>query len=241
MGWVLDGGGSFEVLCRYCIVSNFSKRSIRSYMPYLILVRHGKSEWNQLGLWTGHTETDLNEEGKVEARRAGHALQDTPIHKIHVSDMRRAQQTAEEIKTALGIGHIEHATHPALKERHYGIYTGKNKWQVKEEIGEEEFQKIRRGWDTIIPEGESLKDVHDRITKYYEEEIKPQLREGHNVLIVAHGNSLRALAKYIEGLTEEEVTALEIGTGEIHFYHMDSDANMTKKEIRSTSENKGKV
>lgn len=210
-------------------------------MPYLILVRHGKSEWNQLGLWTGHTEVDLNEEGVAEARKAGEAIKDVEIHKIHVSDMKRTQQTAQHIKEALGITDKEHTTHSALKERHYGVFTGKNKWQVKEEIGEEEFTKVRRGWDVHIPEGESLKDVYTRVSEYYDNTIKPQLQDGHNVLVVAHGNSLRALAKHVEELTEEEVVALEIGTGEIHLYHMGDDAKMTKKEIRSTSENKGKI
>ncbi len=210
-------------------------------MPYLILVRHGKSEWNQLGLWTGHTEVDLNEEGVAEARKAGEAIKDIEVHKIHVSDMKRTQQTAHHIKEALGITNKEHTTHAALKERHYGIFTGKNKWEVKEEVGDEEFTRIRRGWDVHIPEGESLKDVYTRVSEYYDSTIKPELEDGHNVLVVAHGNSLRALAKHVEDLTEEEVVALEIGTGEIHFYHMDDKAKMSKKEIRSTSTNKGKI
>jgi 2,3-bisphosphoglycerate-dependent phosphoglycerate mutase len=204
-------------------------------MPYLMLVRHGKSEWNELGLWTGHTDVNLNEEGVMEAKRAGDAIKDIPVHKVHVSDLKRAQQTAQHIKQVLGIAELEHVSDAALKERHYGVYTGKNKWQIKEEIGEEEFQKIRRGWDVLIPEGESLKDVHGRVSQYYEAAIKPELQAGHNVLVVAHGNSLRALAKYVESLSETEVMALEIGTGEIHMYHMDNDAKVLQKEIRSTN------
>lgn len=207
-------------------------------MPYLMLVRHGKSEWNELGLWTGHNDVGLNEEGVAEAKRAGDAIKDIPVHKVHVSDLKRAQQTAQHIKEVLGIAELEHVSDAALKERHYGIYTGKNKWQVKEEIGEEEFQKIRRGWDVLIPEGESLKDVHGRVSEYYEKTIKPELQAGHNVLVVAHGNSLRALAKYVEGLSETEVMALEIGTGEIHMYHMDNEAKVLKKEIRSINNQK---
>jgi 2,3-bisphosphoglycerate-dependent phosphoglycerate mutase len=210
-------------------------------MSYLILVRHGKSEWNQLGLWTGHTEVELNEEGKAEARKAGEALRDIDVHSIHVSSMKRTQQTAEHIKEALGISHMPHTSHDDLKERHYGVFTGKNKWQVKEEIGEEAFQKIRRGWDVVIPEGESLKDVHARVSKYYDQHIKPELESGKNVLVVAHGNSLRALAKHVEELTDEEVVALEIGTGEVHVYHMGEGAKVAHKEIRSVNDQTGKV
>lgn len=207
-------------------------------MAYLILVRHGKSEWNQLGLWTGHTDVNLNPEGEEEATRAGEAIKDVEIHHIHVSDLARAKQTAEKIKKQIGMENHTDIVDPALKERHYGVYTGKNKWQVKEELGEEDFHNIRRGWDVPIPEGESLKDVYSRVSEYYDKNIKPQLQEGQNVLVVAHGNSLRALAKHIEDLTQEEVVALEIGTGEIYFYHMDQDANMIKKEIRSSNPQK---
>lgn len=210
-------------------------------MPYLLFLRHGKSEWNEKGLWTGHTDVDLIEAGRTEARQAAAAIRDIPIHKIHVSDLKRAQQTMKEVKESLDITHIQHAVHPALKERHYGAYTGKNKWQIKEEIGEEQFQKIRRGWDVAIPDGETLKDVYVRASAYYDEVIKPQLLEGHNVLIVAHGNSLRALAKHVEGLSEEEIAALEIGTGEVHCYTLDDDGRLIGKEIRSANENKAKV
>ncbi len=210
-------------------------------MPYLILVRHGKSAWNQLGLWTGHTEVDLTEEGREEARKAAEAIRDIPLHKAHVSDMNRAHQTLHEMKKTLGRQDLEHKSHHALKERGYGVYTGKNKWQVKEEIGEEKFQEIRRGWDVPIPEGESLKDVHARVSAYYDEHIKPDLQNGHNTVVVAHGNSLRALAKHVEGLTEQQVCELEIGTGEIHCYQLDAEGKVVGKEIRSANEQKGKV
>ncbi len=210
-------------------------------MANLILVRHGKSEWNQLGLWTGHTEVDLIDEGVEEARLAGEALKGITVHHIHVSDMRRTEQTAQKIKEVLGLQDKPHTSHPALKERHYGVYTGKNKWQVKDEVGDEEFKNIRRGWDVNIPEGESLKDVYTRVSDYYEQHIKPLLQKGENVLVVAHGNSLRALAKHVENLTEEEVVELEIGTGEILLYHMDEDAKVLEKEVLSTNPQKGKV
>lgn len=210
-------------------------------MPYLLLLRHGKSEWNELGLWTGHTDIDLAETGRVEARQAAEAIRDIPIHAIHVSDLRRAEQTMDEVKQALGLTDLQHTAHPALKERHYGVYTGKNKWQIKEEIGEEKFQQLRRGWDVPIPEGETLKDVYERVAKYFDDVIRPDLQAGKNTLIVAHGNSLRALAKHVEELSEAEVCALEIGTGEVHCYSITDDGKMDRKEIRAVNEEKKKV
>lgn len=210
-------------------------------MPHLILVRHGKSEWNHLGLWTGQTDVDLVEEGREEARKAGEALTDIEIHSAHVSALKRAQQTLDEIKTTLGHNDLPVNSHHALNERHYGIHTGKNKWQVKEEIGDEAFHQIRRGWDAPVPEGETLKDVHARVVPYYEENIKKELAEGKNVLVVAHGNSLRALAKHLEDLDEAQVCDLEIGTGEVHCYKFDDQGKFIEKDIRSTNDNKLKV
>jgi 2,3-bisphosphoglycerate-dependent phosphoglycerate mutase len=210
-------------------------------MPYVILLRHGKSEWNEKGLWTGHTDVDLAESGKQEARLAAEAIRDIAIHKIHVSDLKRAQQTMNEVKQTLGLAHIKHSTHHAIKERHYGLYTGKNKWEIKAKVGEEEFQRMRRGWDVPIPEGETLKDVYHRASAYYDEYIKPELQAGHNVLIVAHGNSLRALAKHIDNLTEAAVGALEIGTGEVHCYELDDGGKVINKEVRSVNIDKTKL
>lgn len=210
-------------------------------MAYLLFLRHGKSEWNELGLWTGHTDISLNDTGRAEARKAAEAIKDIRVDKIYVSDMKRAQETMEEVKKVLGLEAVGHTAHEALKERHYGIYTGKNKWQIKEEIGEEKFTELRRGWDVKIPEGETLKDVHARASAYFDSEIKKDLEAGHNVLIVAHGNSLRALAKHIEGIPDDEIAGLEIGTGEVHCYELDESGKVMNKEIRSANQNTGKV
>src|SRR3989338_1137378 len=129
-------------------------------MSKLILVRHGKTDWNKLGKWTGHAEADLIEEGIEEAQKAGAALEGIRIDCAFVADLRRAQQTFVAICDSLGLQDIPTTIHSAIKERNYGIYTGKNKWQIKEEIGDTEFQKLRRGWDVKIPEGETLKDVY---------------------------------------------------------------------------------
>lgn len=209
-------------------------------MAHLILVRHGKSAWNATGQWTGWTDVDLTEEGEAEAKRAGEALRDIDIHKAYVSDLKRATQTLELIKKTVGKD-IETETSEALRERHYGIYTGKNKWEVKEEVGEEEFMKIRRGWDHALPEGESLKDVYARVVPYFEKHILPQLKEGKNVLVSAHGNSLRALMKHLDKISDEAICELEVGTGELHCYAFDDEGKVVGKEIRAANLNKGKV
>lgn len=206
-------------------------------MAYLILVRHGKSEWNKLGQWTGLTDVELAGEGVLEARDAAEAIRDVPVHEVHTSALTRAKQTFEEIKKTLG-WKVESQAFPALNERDYGIYTGKNKWQVKEEIGEEEFQKLRRGWDTPVPKGESLKDVHTRVVPHYKNEIHPRVLAGRTVLVVAHGNSLRALVKHLENIPEDKIAELEIGTGEVYCYEFDKEGKIVNKTIRAANPNK---
>ena len=204
-------------------------------MAKLILVRHGKSEWNKTGQWTGWTDIDLSEEGRVEARETGEAIKDIDIHVAHVSELARAKQTLEEIEKSLK-KELNATSSKALNERHYGIYTGKNKWQIKEDIGEQKFNELRRGWDVKIPEGESLKDVYERVVPYFEEHIKPDLAAGKNVLVVAHGNSLRALVKHLESISDAAVCDLELGTGEAHCYTF-KDGEITGKEVRAQHKN----
>jgi 2,3-bisphosphoglycerate-dependent phosphoglycerate mutase len=204
-------------------------------MAKLFLVRHGKSEWNKLGLWTGWTDVELTEEGLAEAKKAGEVLKDEEIHIVHTSMLKRTHQTFEGIKEASGKMHLTHTPYEALNERHYGIHTGKNKWQVKEEIGEEEFQKIRRGWDTPISEGETLKDVHARVVPHYEENIKNELLNGKNVLVVAHGNSLRALIKHLEKLDELQISNVELETGQVTVYHFDESGEVIFKETKGNN------
>lgn len=200
-------------------------------MAHLVLIRHGKSEWNKTGQWTGLTDIALAPEGVAEAHRAAESISDIEFHRAHTSLLSRAKQTFEAIKEKSALT-IDSVADPALNERNYGIHTGKNKWQVKEEIGEEAFQKLRRGWDTPIEKGETLKDVHARVAPHFDAVILPQLKSGENVLVVAHGNSLRALVKHIENLSEVEVCNLDIGTGEVYCYDFDQDGAIQGKEIR---------
>lgn len=211
-------------------------------MALLVLVRHGKSEWNHLGLWTGLVDVDLASEGIEEANRTGKLLSDIQFDHLYSSELYRAQRTLMEVVEATGKeSYHEAESHRALNERDYGEFTGKNKWQVKAEVGDERFHRIRRHFNEPIPGGETLKDVHDRVVPFYESSILPHLMQEKNVLVVAHGNSLRALAKHLEGLSEEEVANLEIGTGEAHCYHIDQTGTIMSKEVRGANTDKTKV
>jgi len=154
--------------------------------------------------------------------------------------LRRAKETWNIIRDALKISPLT-VEHQALNERHYGIYQGKNKWEIQKQVGEEEFKKIRRSWDHPIPEGETLQDVYKRIVPYYENTILKELKEGKNVVVVAHGNSLRALVKYLEHLSIEEVLNLEFGIGEVYIYEVDSEGKIVSKEIRAANPKLGKI
>lgn len=202
-------------------------------MAYLVLVRHGQSEWNALGLWTGWQDVSLTEQGKEEARKAADGLRDISLHKAYTSNLKRAQQTLEELKQAMQHAELETVQSEKLNERHYGEYTGKNKWEVKEQIGEEEFTKLRRTWDHPVPGGETLKDVHDRAVPFYEQHILQDLKAGKNVIIAAHGNTLRALMKHLENVPEDKIHEVEIGTGEVVAYEIDEDGSVLGKEIRT--------
>jgi 2,3-bisphosphoglycerate-dependent phosphoglycerate mutase len=201
-------------------------------MAYLILVRHGQSEWNALGLWTGLRDVALTEQGRIEARSAVNHLKDITLHKAYSSKLTRAKDTLQEIKEALDHTTLETIEHEAFNERDYGDYTAKNKWEIAEQLGEDEFTKLRRSWDHPVPNGETLKDVHARVIPYYEEQVLKDLKAGKNVIIAAHGNSLRALMKHLEEHAEDKVHELEIGTGEVHMYEISEEGEVISKEIR---------
>lgn len=206
-------------------------------MAYLVLVRHGESEWNAQGLWAGLTDVALNEKGKKEAEISANALRNIKFEIAFVSALKRAKETFNIIKDILNLSDIPLFENESLNERNYGDFTGKNKWQIKQDLGEEEFQKIRRNWNYPIPNGETLKDVYDRVTAYYQQSVLPQLQNGKNVIIVAHGNSLRALVKYLDNISDEDVSKLEIATGEIYVYQIDKEGNVVSKEKRLSRPN----
>jgi len=205
-------------------------------MAYLVLVRHGESEWNAKGLWTGWTDVALSEKGLEEARKAGEALKDIHFDLAYNSSLKRAQQTWGEIQKVIGQTDLQATINKALDERDYGELTGKNKWEVKEQIGDEEFTKIRRSWDYPPPKGESLKMVYERVLPYYQDEILPKLKEGKNIIVAAHGNSLRALIKYLNNISDEEIPKFELATGGVYVYQIDNEGKVVNSELRTSGD-----
>jgi 2,3-bisphosphoglycerate-dependent phosphoglycerate mutase len=216
-------------------------------MTEIILIRHGQSEWNAKNKFTGWVDSYLSEKGKLEAKHAGELIKNTNI-KISISYtsyLRRAQETLNIILNV--IGKKENLVEKAweLNERHYGELTGLNKDEMKKKFGEEEIFKLRRSWDyppgplsknnpyhpsnietyndiprDRLPDTESLKDTYNRVVKFYDENIKKNLNK--NILIAAHGNSIRALCKYLFNLDNEEISKLEIPTGNPLLIELDS-------------------
>ncbi|MBI2442785.1 MAG: 2,3-diphosphoglycerate-dependent phosphoglycerate mutase [Candidatus Levybacteria bacterium] len=206
-------------------------------MEYLILVRHGLSTYNKQGLWTGWDDPDLAPEGVAEAKQAASTITDIPIDLGYTSVQKRHKDTLNIIKKDLNKESIPVVENVALNERDYGVYTRKNKWRIKKQLGDEEFQKIRRSWDYPIPEGESLKQVYGRVVRYFESTILPQLKAGKNVIISSSGNALRSLVKYLENISDDDISKLEIATGEVYIYKLDNEGKIINKEIRNQHPN----
>lgn len=199
----------------------------------LVLVRHGESEYNAKDLWTGWLDMPLTEKGRLEARRAGEEIKDIKIDAVFVSDLIRSKQTWEEMAKVLGLENLVVMEAPEIKERDYGDFSGQNKFEIKKKYGDDQWLKWRRGWDEPIPNGETLKDVYNRCVPFFQNKILPLLKSGKNVLLSAHGNSLRALAKYLDNIEDSEIYKLEIPTGTVYVYDFDSEGNVLKKEIRA--------
>lgn len=186
----------------------------------LVLVRHGQSEWNKLNLFTGWKDPNLTQQGIAEASQAGEKLKDMSIKfdLMYTSVLRRAQLTGTIILEKLDQLNIPIEKNVNLNERDYGDLTGMNKDQARAEFGEEQVHIWRRSYDVPPPGGESLKNTYDRVVPYFKEKVLTQLESGKNILIAAHGNSLRSLVKYIENISEENILKFEIATGEPLFY-----------------------
>jgi 2,3-bisphosphoglycerate-dependent phosphoglycerate mutase len=199
-------------------------------MPTLILLRHGQSLWNLENRFTGWVDQDLSEQGVQEAHRAGALLQSYQIDYLFTSVLTRAIRTAEIALTDAGKTDIPTIRHEALNERHYGDLQGLNKDDVGREDGLEQLKIWRRSYDVPPPNGESLEMTQIRVVKYFEEEIAPKLREGKNILIAAHGNSLRALAMHLEHLTKEQVLELNIPTANPLVYELDGHLAVISKQ-----------
>jgi len=209
-------------------------------MAKLVLVRHGQSQWNEKGLWQGWKDIDLTDKGIEQAKETGKQLKDIILDYAYSSPLIRASRTLDQILETMDQKELPVTKNHALTEKHYGIYAGKNKWQVKKEVGEEQFQVIRRSWDYQTPEGESMKQVYERLIPYYEKEILPKLKEGKNVIVASHGNTLRCLVKFLDNLSEDEVVKFEFGIGEGYVYEINEAGEVLGKEIRNKNPLAGK-
>ncbi len=219
-------------------------------MVKLILVRHGESLWNQKNLFTGWTDVDLSEKGITEAKHAGKLLKGISIDKIYTSVLKRAIKTAFYIMDESDILYKEVKKAWQLNERHYGALQGLNKDEMKKKYGEEKVHMWRRSYDILppliseeknnllkddrykgvqIPRAENLKLTLERVLPYYKEHIEKDLRDNKNVLVVAHGNSIRALLKYLENIKDEDITSLEVSTGRPLVLELDDNLNLINK------------
>lgn len=199
----------------------------------LVLVRHGESEWNKLNLFTGWKDPDLTENGIEEARRAGQLLkaEGLKFDVAYTSVLKRAQRTLDIILDELGQKDIPIHADQALNERDYGDLAGLNKDDARRRWGEEQVHIWRRSYDVNPPGGESLKDTAARTLPYYETKIWPEVKAGRNVIVAAHGNSLRSIVMALDNLSSEEVTRLEIATGVPIVYQLDEQGRVKSKRI----------
>ncbi len=185
-------------------------------MTNLTLVRHGQSDWNNKNLFTGWENPGLTKKGVEEAHKTGNLLKEENKNYSYLftSILDRAINTADIILEELGIDQINIIRDQALNERDYGELTGLNKDAARKKWGEDQVHIWRRSFDIPPPGGESLKDTAERVIPYFRDKILPLLIEDNNILISAHGNSLRALVMHIEGLSSEEILTREIATGQ---------------------------
>jgi 2,3-bisphosphoglycerate-dependent phosphoglycerate mutase len=198
-------------------------------MAYLILLRHGESVWNLENRFTGWVDVDLSPKGETEAVRAGELIAPFPIDYLFTSVLKRAIRTADIALKTAGKSDIPTERNEALNERHYGDLQGLNKDDIGREYGTDQLKIWRRSYDVPPPNGESLKMTQERVLPYFHEHIIPKLREGKNVLVTAHGNSLRALVAELDNLTKEEILELNIPTGRPILYTLDTDLKVIDK------------
>lgn len=199
-------------------------------MSKLILARHGQTTFNAEGRWTGLTDVPLTDQGHEEARQAGQFIANNidTLNVAHYSMLRRTYSSVVNILGELTCcPNIDIEAHKALNERDYGVYTGQNKQEVRGKVGEDEFMRIRRGWDYPILDGESLKDLHDRVVPFHNTIVTPDLAADKNVLVVSSNNTLRAYVKHLEDIPETEAHTIELGTAEVRIYDFDDQLNIT--------------
>jgi 2,3-bisphosphoglycerate-dependent phosphoglycerate mutase len=197
----------------------------------LVLVRHGESEWNLTNLFTGWKDVDLTENGVKEARNAGRKLKAQGIRFDvgYTSALKRAQRTLDLILEEMGQSSIPVIKNLALNERDYGDLSGLNKDDARKKWGEQQVHVWRRSYDVPPPGGESLKDTAARVLPYYIQEILPRVLRGENLLVAAHGNSLRALVMVLERLDTKQILNRELATGVPLIFHLNADSTVASK------------
>ncbi len=197
----------------------------------VVLVRHGESEWNQRNLFTGWKDPDLTQKGVAEAHHAGRLIKAEGLHfdVAYTSALRRAEHTLTIILAELGQPSLTVHADARLNERDYGELSGLNKDDARRRWGERQVHVWRRSYDVRPPGGESLQDTAARVLPYWQACILPELTAGRNVLISAHGNSLRALIMRLEGLTGEQIIARELATGAPIVYRMRADGTIGER------------
>ena len=226
-------------------------------MAKLVLIRHGQSEWNLSNQFTGWVDVDLSEKGVEEAKKAGELIKEAGLEfdQAYTSVLTRAIKTLHYALEVSGQLWIPETKTWRLNERHYGALQGLNKKETAEKYGDEQVHIWRRSYDTlppllkatdegsaakdrryadldprIVPGGENLKVTLERVIPFWEDEIAPKLLDGKNVIIAAHGNSLRALTKYIENISDDDIMNLEMATGEPVVYDFDDKLKVLNKE-----------
>jgi 2,3-bisphosphoglycerate-dependent phosphoglycerate mutase len=199
----------------------------------LVLVRHGQSDWNLKNLFTGWKDPDLTELGIEEANAGGKALAEYGIEFdiAFTSDLTRAQHTLKLILDKVGQPTLETIKDQALNERDYGDLSGLNKDDARAKWGEEQVHIWRRSYDIPPPGGESLRDTGARVWPYYLTEILPRVLRGEQVLVAAHGNSLRSLVMVLDRMTKEEILKLNLATGVPMVYKLKPDSTVASKEV----------
>lgn len=200
-------------------------------MSKLVLIRHGQSLWNLENRFTGWVDVPLTDQGRSEARRAGEKLKDLTFQVAYTSALTRAQDTLRCVMEAMGVD-LPVIRDQALNERHYGDLQGLNKDEMRTKFGEEQVRIWRRSYDVQPPNGEALKDTAARTLPFFDRCIMGDIRQGKDVLVVAHGNSNRSIVMSLEKLSPDEILALELGTGIPRVYELSPDGSVVSIEIR---------
>lgn len=199
-------------------------------MSLLVLVRHGQSVYNEHILFTGSLDIELTPLGEDEARQTGEKLKSYSFAIAYTSMLIRAQESLQIILKVIGQSDITIVKNSALNERSYGSLQGLNKEEIAKKYGAEQVALWRRSYEICPPEGESLAQTYDRAVPFYKAEIEPKLKKGKSILVVAHGNSLRALMMYLENISASAIAEVNIPTGLPRVYDM--DMNLKIKSVK---------